>query len=808
MDTVDITDSSRENVLIYSQATFLRAFGDFRDGLKPIHRRILFSMNKDKVFNLTKVATLCGRVLEFHPHGDSSVYGALVRMAQPWVMNYPYIDGEGNFGTQDGDPAAAGRYIMANLSDFARYVILEELDPVVVDYAENYDYESLVPNYLPTKIPLLLVNGINGIGEAFRTNVPPHNLNEVADRCIMYIKNKKISNEKLVDGFYPDFPTGGEILNGAELAEAYKTGKPVTLQIRGVAELKPEISTIILKEFPYGINTDDIGKAVSAQVKAGNMILSGIESILDNNNNVDENGNEVSDKKKKKKTYEYACKKEANLFEVLNEIYRTTQFKTSIALSFMSVENGYPKYVTVKDVIEDWYYIRVDQKKRRHKNNISKSTERLHTYEGILYLFVNDKIDDFISFVKKSKTDSETLITGLANRYGITKTQAKVLSEMPVKQLSGFGKDDLESRIKAIKDSIKEDECVLSHIDETIISELENLKRMYGRPRRTKVLMDEKIAATERPVITKGMFLYSYNEIGLYDSNGSRDSKSILTGLRPYKNVAGKNIKEITGGYPIDNPPIAFAVCYSDATIQRIDSSVFKILNVWYDTKCDDKENRYITSACPIFSEDDELICLSSDLKLKRISVSDLNKRAVGSGSTIIQIVDHDPKDPERIDYIISGTSVNKKGERVPSYSVAPIEDIPLTSRTASGVKCSYDLNEVDISGGIYVATVAMDRDENTKVMVGAIDGKDQQNYIYSVPVTELNMTGRTNKPKSLALPSGYVVSSISCLTVDNKDQVLCMIGKNSTSTLSVVNFKKPFTLKKIFLTVTASTIL
>ena len=161
----------------------------------------------------------------------------------------------------------------------------------------------------------------------------------------------------------------------------------------------------------------------------------------------------------------------------------------------------------------------------------------------------------------------------------------------------------------------------MAHIDQTIISELENLKRIYGRPRRTKILMDEKIAETERPVITKGMFLYSANEIGLYDSNGSRDSKSILTGLRPYKNSSGKNIKEIVGGYPIDNTPIAFAVCYSDTTIQRIDSSVFKILNVWYDTKCDEKDNRYITAACPIFSEEEELICLSADLKLKRISV-------------------------------------------------------------------------------------------------------------------------------------------------------------------------------------------
>ena len=192
---------------------------------------------------------------------------------------------------------------------------------------------------------------------------------------------------------------------------------------------------------------------------------------------------------------------------------------------------------------------------------------------------------------------------------------------------------------------------------------------------------------------------------------------------------------------------------------------------------------------------------------LRRSSVSDLNKRAVGSGTSIIQIAPHNPKD-NRIDYMIAGTTINKKGERVPSYSIAPIEDIPLSSRVASGVKCAYELNEIDLSKGLYITTLDMDRDENTKIMIGAIDGKDSQNYIYSIPVCELSMTGRTNKPKSLALPNGYNVTSLSYVTVDNKEQVLCMIGRNSSSTLSVINFKKPFTLKKVFLTVTTSAVL
>ena len=811
MRTVDIVESSKDNILRYSKATFLRAFGDYRDGLKPIHRRILYLMHLDKVYGFTKVATLVGRIMKFHPHGDSSVYGALVRMGQPWVMNYTYIDGQGNFGTQDGDPPAAGRYIEAKLSEFAKYVILDELDNVAVNYSENYDYTCKVPDYLTSKIPLILINGINGIGEAYRTYIPPHNLNDVADRCIAYIRNKNISNEELCDNFYPDFPTGGEILNGDELADMYKHGKTGIIQIRGKAEFHPESNTIIMTEFPYGIDCEAISKAVTNEVKGGNMILSGIESILDNNNNedddVDEDSLKSNKKKKNKTTYEYACKKEANLTEIFNEICRCTQFKTSIALSFMTTSFGYPKYVTVKDIIEDWYNIRVDCKQRRHKNNIAQAVSKMHLYEGVLSIY--DRLDEVINVIRKNKDGKDGLIRELHSKFGLTIAQSESSYGTPLGTLSSFGKAELISKIENIKEIIEDNEYVLSHIDETIIGELETLKSKYGRPRRTTILKDFKLTQSERPVLTKGMFLYSKNVIGLYDSNGCRDSKSLLTGMRPYKNSLGRNIKEIIGGCSIENSPIAFAVCYSDSTIQRIDSSVFKILNAWYDTKCDEKtSDRYITSACPIFEEDDEIICISDDLKLKRISVSELNKRAVGSGNVIVKCIPRSPKDPDRLDYMIAATSVNKNGEKIPSYSIAPIEDIPLVSRSASGVKCAYSKEEIAPNSEVYITLIDMNQDENTKIMIGSTDSNDNQNYIYGISANELSITGRTNKPKALSLPKNHVVSSVSMITIDNKEQVLCMVGINSSSTLNVTNFKKPFVLKKVFLTTKASIVL
>ena len=794
--SVDIVDSSKENTLMYSVETFERSFGDYRDGFKPIHRRILFTLEKLQAYSFTKVAKLVGAVLEFHPHGDSSVYGALVRLAQPWVMNYPLISGKGNFGTQDGDGAAAGRYIEAKLSDFAREVITSELNNVVVDYEDNFDYKSIVPKYLPTKIPMLLINGISGIGVGFRTDIPPHNLIDIANRCIWYIKNKNISNEDICEDLYPDFPTGGEILNGDELVEFYKHGTPCTISVRGKSRFDVDTNTIILYEFPYGIDVDEISDKVAKEAKNGNMILGGIESIIDNNHNSE---SEKDTAHISTKTFEYSCKKDANMVEILNEICRVSDFKTSISMSFMTTNNGYPHYVTVKDIIADWYKIRFDTKRRRHTRNIAASQEKLHLYEGILFIY--DKKDEVIDYIKKSKkSDKETLIDSMHKKFGITKTQARGIYDMPLGTLNDFGREDLEMKIKNIKDKIMQDDYVLTHIDEVIIQELEDLKKKYGRPRRTNVLRNFQLSASERPVITKGSFIYSHTQLGLYDTNGCRDSKGILTGLRPWKG-AGKGIREIIGGCQLEGSPIGFAVCYNDGTIQAVESNVFKVLNVWYDTKCDEKViTRIITASCPYYSENDELICLMDDYKIKRLSVKDISKRATGCGGIINKISRSDPKS-ESIDCIF----VADRGEKGPVYSVIPIDDIPLLGRSASGVKSPF---ENDGKDSVYMTPVEIgDGDDENRLFVSTFD-KDGQNYMHSIPINAFKITGRTNKPKILGLPKDQVVTSISNGKIVNKEQVLCMIGKSSSSTLSVSNFKKTFSEKKLFLTVIESQLL
>lgn len=786
---VDISESVKANTLRYSKETFIRAFADWRDGLKPVHRRILWTLFKNNVVTNTKVATLVGSTLAFHPHGDSAVYGALVRLGQDWVMNYPYVDGSGNFGTQAGDVSAAGRYIEARLSSFAKKIILEDLDEVSVNYIDNYDYKSKLPEYLPSKVPLVLVNGINGIGVAFSSNIPPHNLNEVVDRCITYIKNPSISNAELCKDFYPDFPTGGEILNGKEVSDFYTKGTPCVCSIRGKAQFIPEKNMIILTEFPYGVAIDEIEKQVKDEVKNGNMILSGIESIIDNNNNDDD---EVSFKKKKgATTFEYTCKKEANMVEILNEISKRTKFKTSVPLNFMTTKDGFPRTVTVKDIIADWYFIRKDVIRRKRQNNISKLQDKKYLYEALLIVY--DKTDDVLKVIRDHKGEQEELISKLCAKYGLVKVQAKSISDYPLGKLASYGKNELVERLTKINEEIKENQKILNDIPGYIIDDLLKVKEEFGRPRRTTVHQDFQLKASERPVITKGSFIFSHCELGLYDVNGCRDSKSILTGLRPYKGF-GKAVKEIVGGTPLKGTPKGFVVCYSDATINLIDTSVFKILNVWYDTKCDEKDvARYITAACPYYEDTDEVICLSDDFKIKRIEVSQLNKRAVASGSVITSIARRGVNDPDTLDYLLVGVS-SPKG---PTYSVSPIEDIPLLGRSASGVKTGY--NSGDAPKVLLLPISYDDGSDDIRIMIGSFD-QSGQSYIHSIPVNAFKIGNRVNKPKTLALPKDQIVTGIEEMSIDGKDDVLCMISKNGSSTLNLrSNFKKPFSFKRIF---------
>jgi DNA gyrase/topoisomerase IV subunit A len=788
---VDLVETARENITRYGYETFSRAFPSIYDGLKPIHRRILFTMWQLNAVSSMKVAQIVGQVMgHFHPHGDSSISDSLVRLAQPWEMNYPYIIGQGNYGNQDGDDAAASRYIEAKLSPFALFVSLEELDTVSVNYEDNYNYDRKIAQYLPSKIPLVLINGVSGLGEAFKVNIPPHNLNDIAGRCIKYIKNKHITNDELVEGLFPDFPTGGEIINGEEVARFYHTGTSASIALRGKAELIRETNAIILKEFPYGVDISDIKEQVKNEIKhKNNMILMGIENWNDNNGYNDENDedkgfDEKRRKKKHKKTYEYACKKDSSMLEILQELYRVTSFQTNIQLSFIVNEGGKLKYVTIRDIIENWYTIRVDCKRRKHTNAIAGIHNKKHILEGILQIYaIMNKV---ITCIRENTEGKEALIKKLHDTFNLTLVQSKGIYEMPLGSLSKFGKVDLERAIHNYQEKINENEKALLHIDEIIINELTELKEKFSRPRATTITMNVKEHKREKISISKGAFLISYNALGLFDMNGVRDSHNILTGLKSYK-INGKNARQIVNGKGLTGKtPIGFIVCYADGTANRIPFESFKVINTWLIINT----SEVITASAPIYDESDILICLTEDNKIKRIEASAITgSRKISVGAPISEITGYSEDDTNQIEHLLMAAHNG-------TYNLSDLDDIPLVQRNAAGVKSAYD----NYHNQVHICPLPGELYESERLFVGCYDDRDSQNYIVPMDLSSLTISNRTGKPKKLLLPEHYNVTSIAVLDINDKNSQLCMIGRNSTSTLSVTHFKKSYEPKRIFL--------
>jgi DNA gyrase/topoisomerase IV subunit A len=788
-EEVDFVESARQNIIRYGKETFYRAFPDYRDGIKPVARRILITMWNMKATDFTKVASLGGGTLLLHPHGDMAVNEALVRLAQPWVMNYPLITGHGNFGNLSGDKAAAGRYIEAKISDFSLNVIFEDLDKVSVNYENNYNYTLRVPAYFSTKIPLVLINGISGIGEAFMVEIPPHNLNEIADICIKYIQNKEINNDELVEGLFPDFPTGGEIINGDDLQNFYKKGGSVSIIVRGKADLVRETNTIVLKEFPYGENTHKIELQVREQIKSGNMILQGVENIQDDNGYDDEEDEDKGfDEKRKSKnrktTYEYICKKDSSMLEILQEIYRTTSFQSSITMSFIINEQGKLKYVFVKNIIEDWYKIRIDSKRRKYTNAIAQLHNRKHVLEGILFIY--PIMDEVVNCIRENKSNKDALIKTLHENFKLTIVQARGIYEMSLGTLSQFGKLDLESTITDLQDKINNNEINLGRIDEIIIEELKELKTKFGRPRRTSVIhhiAEHKMAAI---TVSKGALLISHNAIGLFDMNGVKDSKHLITGLKPTK-VNGKNIREILSGKGLTNKtPIGFIICYADGTINRIPLNTFKVINVWYNFN----NPNFVSAGCPIYDDEDILICLTEDKKLKRIPASGIpGVRKLNTGSAITSITQYNENDGEQCEHLLI---IGDDG----TYHLSDLDDIPLVARNAAGVKSAYE----GFKGQNYLLPMPGESFEYERLFIGAADERDGQNYLIGIGLTSLKISGRVSKPKKLGLPEAYKVSAAEVLDAGDKLNQVCMVGKNSTSTLSVIHFKKSYEPKRVYL--------
>ncbi len=475
---INIEDEMKAAYIDYSMSVIVsRALPDIRDGFKPVHRRVLYGMQDLGVYSNRphkKSARIVGEVLgKYHPHGDSSVYDTMVRMAQPWSLRYPLVDGQGNFGSVDGDSPAAMRYTEARLRKIAEDM-LEDLEKETIDFAPNFDDSLQEPTVLPTKIPNLLVNGASGIAVGMATNMAPHNLTEVVDGCIAYVDNKDIEVEELLNYVKaPDFPTGGIIYGYEGVREALTTGRG-RIVIRAKAEIEESNGReqIIITEIPYQVNKSELIKKAAELVN--DKKLEGISDIRDES---DRNGMRIV----------FELKRDAISNVVLNKLYKFTSLQTSFSVNNICLVNGRPEMVNLKDLIKHFIDFRHEVVIRRTKFDLRKAEERAHILEGLI--IASDNIDEVIKIIRASKSPEEAR-ENLIARFNLSDLQSRAIVEMRLRQLTGLEQDklraeyaDLMALITDLKDILGNEERRMQIIKD----ELNYVKDKYGDVRQSRI---------------------------------------------------------------------------------------------------------------------------------------------------------------------------------------------------------------------------------------------------------------------------------------------------------------------------------
>jgi DNA gyrase, A subunit len=498
---MNIVKEMQDSFIDYSMSVIIsRALPDLRDGLKPVHRRILYSMYEsgftpDKQFR--KCARAVGDIMgKYHPHGDSSIYDAMVRMAQSFNYRKMLVEGQGNFGNIDGDGAAAMRYTEARLAKISMEM-LRDIGKNTVNFKANFDNNETEPDVLPSRFPNVLVNGTMGIAVGMATNIPPHNLGEVIDGCVSYIDNHEVTVEDLMMHIKgPDFPTGGSILGNSGIKKAYETGKG-TIVIRSTANIEETkgSSQIVITDIPYQVNKRNLIQKIAELHR--DKIIDGITDLTDESNL--ENGIRVV----------VSLRKDANANVVLNNLYKHTQLQTSYGINLLMIDQGQPRTLGLKDIISKYIDYQKEVIIRRTKFDLEKAEKRVHILNGLKIAL--DNIDDIIKIIKESNEDTE-IIAEFEKRYGLTEIQSQAILEMKLRRLSGLERGKIEAELAELLERIEKLKTILSsekNILEVIKQELLEIKNKYSDERRTNIDMtaidyieDEALIPVEDIVIT------------------------------------------------------------------------------------------------------------------------------------------------------------------------------------------------------------------------------------------------------------------------------------------------------------------
>lgn len=479
---INIEEEMKSSYIDYSMSVIVaRALPDVRDGFKPVHRRILFGMRGIGNFSnqpYKKCARVVGEVLgKYHPHGDSSVYGALVRMGQEWNMRYKLVDGQGNFGSVDGDSPAAMRYTECRLAKMGEHV-MDDIEKDTVDMVNNFDDTLREPAVMPTKIPNLLVNGGNGIAVGMATNMPTHNLGEVIDGCCAYIDNPEISVESLMEYIpAPDFPTGAYIYGLQGVKDAYETGRGrIVMRAKAEIESDDQHDRIVVTEIPYGVNKQQLIEYIADLVKEGRL-----EGISNVNDETGRQGMRIV----------VDVKRDANANIILNKLFKMTALQSSFSVNCIALVKGRPRLLSLHECIKYFVEHRHDVTIRRTKFDLNKAQERAHLLEGLI--IACDNIDEVVHIIRASMTPADAQVN-LEKRFDLDELQSKAIVDMRLSQLTGLRMDQLHEEYDQLMQTIKDLQEILDNPErckEVMKDELLEVKEKYGDDRRTEIIPDE-----------------------------------------------------------------------------------------------------------------------------------------------------------------------------------------------------------------------------------------------------------------------------------------------------------------------------